>query len=228
MPAVTAANGPVAVTGASGYIGSWAVYAFLRRGYTVHACLRDSSDPAKTEHLRAMEAVGHPSLHVGSSTDAGRIKIFEADLTRPGSYDEPFAGCCAVIHVGTAMGYGGANDPRQIYDGAVDGTLNVLESIKKVGTVRRFVYTSSFAAIGHPVPSGYVYTEKDWASDGREGDPLWNFDTNTGELLRPVSEFDARSSSLLCRRLPDCLERSSCDRLFRKMETGTKSRKSAT
>lgn len=41
MPPITQADGPVAVTGASGYIGAWAVYAFVRRGYTVHACVRD-------------------------------------------------------------------------------------------------------------------------------------------------------------------------------------------
>ncbi|MCS5566819.1 MAG: NAD-dependent epimerase/dehydratase family protein, partial [Pseudomonadales bacterium] len=44
------------------------------------------------------------------------------------------------------------------------------------GTVKRFIYTSSFAAIGHPAPPGYVYTEGDWASDNRDDDPNWNLD----------------------------------------------------
>ena len=35
MPPIAPADGPVLITGASGYIGSWAVYAFVRRGYTV-------------------------------------------------------------------------------------------------------------------------------------------------------------------------------------------------
>jgi len=61
------------------------------------------------------------------------------------------------------MGYGGANNPRQIYDGALNGTKKVLNSVKKVETVKRFIYTSSFAAIHHPMSSGYIFTEKDWA-----------------------------------------------------------------
>jgi nucleoside-diphosphate-sugar epimerase len=55
----------------------------------------------------------------------------------------------------------------------VSGTQNVLDSVRKAGTVKRFIYTSSFAAIGHPAPAGYVFTEKDWASDNRENDPNW-------------------------------------------------------
>ena len=149
--------------------------------------MRDASDPAKVDHLKALSAVGDPALTTGRSPDAGEVKIFEADLTVAGSYEEAFAGCSCVIHVGTPMGYGGANNPEEIFDGAVDGTLNLIDTIKKGGSVKRLVYTSSFAAVGHPAPAGYVYTEDDWASDGREGDPLWNFDEN-GELQRPKPE----------------------------------------
>ena len=35
MPAISPASGPVAVTGASGYIGSWAVYDLAAQGYQV-------------------------------------------------------------------------------------------------------------------------------------------------------------------------------------------------
>ena len=163
MPPVTSLDGPVAVTGASGYVGSNVVIALMKRGYTVRACVTNPSNPDKTEHLLALNAGQHP----------GRLELHAANLLEAGSYDDPFADCSAVLHVGTAMGYGGANSSRQIYDGAVDGTRNVLASVKKAGTVRRLIYTSSFAAIGHPAPAGYVYTEKDWASDNRENDPSW-------------------------------------------------------
>jgi nucleoside-diphosphate-sugar epimerase len=74
------------------------------------------------------------------------------------------------------MGYGGANNPQQVYDGAINGINNIVNSIKKAGTVKRMIYTSSFAAIGHPTPAGYKYTENDWASDDRDGDMNWNTD----------------------------------------------------
>lgn len=179
MPAVTSAQGPVAVTGASGYVGSHTVIALLKRGYHVRACVTDQSKPEKTAHLLALNGQ-HP----------GRVELFTANLLDTGSYDKAFAGCSAVLHVGTAMGYGGANNPRQVYDGAVNGTTNVLDSVRRAGTVRRFVYTSSFAAIGHPAKSGYQFTEKDWASDNREKDPNWNADSieKNGEVAYAMAK----------------------------------------
>mmetsp|Transcript_11841 Transcript_11841/g.38029 ORF Transcript_11841/g.38029 Transcript_11841/m.38029 type:complete len:370 (-) Transcript_11841:104-1213(-) len=163
MPPITPADGPVAVTGASGYIGAHVVLCLLKRGYTVHACVRNKDDAGKTAHLLDMTHAGHP----------GSLKLFSADVLETGSYDVPFKGCSAVMHVGTPMGYGNQNGPRAIYDGGVRGTRNVVESVKRSGSVKRIVYTSSFAAIGHPAPLGHKFTEEDWATDSRGKD--WNF-----------------------------------------------------
>ena len=54
MPPVTKDSGPVAVTGASGYIGAAIVLDLVRHGYTVHGCVRDTAVKAKTAHLLAM------------------------------------------------------------------------------------------------------------------------------------------------------------------------------
>ena len=166
MPAVASSDGPVAVTGASGYIGSHVVLSLLQHGYDVRACITDPDNPDKTEHLLALNRADY----------SGNVELHTANLLDKGSYDGPFAECSAVLHVGTAMGYGGANNPRQVYDGAVNGTENVLASVRKAGTVKRFIYTCSLAAIGHPAPPGYVYTENDWASDNRDNDPNWSLD----------------------------------------------------
>ena len=182
MPAVTSSDGPVAVTGASGYIGTHVVIALMKRGYDVRACVTDLGNPDKTEHLKAL-----------NRENDGSVELYSANLLEDGSYDAPFAGCSAVLHVGTAMGYGGANNPRQVYDGAVNGTQNVLGSVKKAGTVKRFIYTSSFAAISHPAPSGYVYTEDDWASDGRAtDDQAWNLDNidKGGEMAYAMAKVE--------------------------------------
>ena len=100
MPSVTATDGPVAVTGASGYIGAHTVIALLKRGYDVHACVTDLSNPDKTEFLLALNDE-HP----------GSVTLHEANLLEEGSYDAPFADCSAVLHVGTPMGYGGGEQP---------------------------------------------------------------------------------------------------------------------
>ncbi len=166
MPSVGPSDGPVVVTGASGFIGSHAVLSLVKRGYEVRACITDPGNPTKTDHLLAMNDAGHP----------GRVTLHQANLLEEGSYDAPLAGSCALLHVGTAMGYGGANKPQEVYDGAVSGTRNVMGSLQKAGTVKRLAYTSSFAAVSHPAPAGYVFTEKDWASDQRENDPNWSLD----------------------------------------------------
>lgn len=182
MPPVKSSDGPVAVTGASGYVGSHVVLALLKRGYTVNACVTDPDNPDKTNHLKAFNEAGY----------SGQLKLFKGNLLETNSYDKPFENCTAVLHVGTAMGYGNANNPRQVYDGAIKGTQNVLDSAKTAGTVTRFIYTSSFAAIGHPAPSGYIYTEKDWASDGRDSDKNWSKDRidQDGEMSYAMAKVE--------------------------------------
>ena len=51
MTGITKQDGPVAVTGASGYIGSRIVEDLLEQGYEVHACVRDASKGKKVDHL---------------------------------------------------------------------------------------------------------------------------------------------------------------------------------
>ena len=153
---VSPADGPVAVTGASGYIGSWIVRDCAEQGYEVRACVRDASAPPKTDHLRALNDAGL----------RGAVTLAEGDLFAPGSYDDAFADCCAVIHAGAAVGYN-RETPQQVYDGCFTEVRHVLDSAVKAGA-RRFVFTSSFAAVGHPRPEGYVFTEKDWCGDNVE------------------------------------------------------------
>lgn len=61
----------VAVTGATGFIGSWVVHTLLTKGFAVRACVRDAST-AKCEFLRAMPQVvtGRLTLHSRSDLRA--------------------------------------------------------------------------------------------------------------------------------------------------------------
>lgn len=67
----------------------------------------------------------------------------------------------------------GATDfEAQLFRPAVDGTVNLLEAIKKSNAnVSRAVITSSIASILDPLQGqrpGYVYTEKDWNPVSKE------------------------------------------------------------
>ena len=156
--AISPADGPVAVTGSSGYIGSWIVQDLMEQGYEVRACVRDTSRPEKVDHLLALNDSGL----------RGRTELHAGDIFEPGSYDDAFAGCSAVIHAGAAVGYN-RETPQQVYDGCFTEVQHVLDSARKSDALKRFVFTSSFAAVGHPRPQGYVFTEKDWCGDNVDG-----------------------------------------------------------
>ena len=157
MPGINKQDGPVAVTGASGYIGSRIVEDLLEQGYQVHACVRDASNSKKVDHLIELD-----KRHQGN-----KVNLFEGDLFEKGSYDEAFSGCAAVIHAGATVGFN-RETPQEVYDGCFTENEHVVDSVKKSGSVKRFVFTSSFAAVAHPRPEGYVFDENDWCGDNTE------------------------------------------------------------
>jgi len=146
-------KGLVAVTGASGYIGSWCVKYLVERGYQARGTVRSLKDPVKVQHLMDMKEP---------------VQLFEADLLKEGSFDACFTGCTAVLHVASPFQLKVDDPQKDLVDPALKGTLNVLESCKRVG-VKRVVLTSSCAAItcqtATEEPEKFkdkVWTEKDW------------------------------------------------------------------
>lgn len=154
---ISPADGPVAVTGASGYIGSWIVQDLINQGYDTRACVRDLNSDRKTAHLTALNNQGY----------RGKVELFEGDLFEAGSYDAAFNDCSAVMHAGATVGYN-RETPQEVYDGCFTEVKQVLDSAMKSSNLKRFVFTSSFAAVGHPRPPGYVFTERDWCGDNIE------------------------------------------------------------
>ena len=156
----------VCVTGASGYIGSHVVQTLLRRGYTVRATVRDPADEKKTAHLLAMAA---------DAESAGALALVAADLLQEGSFDQAVAGCELVCHVAASVKLRADDPRREILDPAVKGTANVLASVRRAGTVKRVVLTSSIAAIfDHTQPRDKVYTEADWNQGSTLGSEPYN------------------------------------------------------
>ena len=180
------ADGPVAVTGASGYIGSHVVKNLVEHGYEVRACVRDATREDKLSYLREVSDKG-----------PGSITYHSCDLYKAseGEYDKAFAGCSAVFHVaadiGTDPSYGSPS-PQSMYDSLLTQTAGVLESCRKAGTVRRVVYTSSTAAVmgrGAPDrPVDYEYTEDDWAGGPYETlDERYTYTNKQGETINAWS-----------------------------------------
>jgi len=146
-------KGLVAVTGASGYIGSWCVKYLVENNYQVRGTVRSLKNPTKVQHLEDMKEPVH---------------LFEADLLIEGSFDKCFTGCTAVFHVASPFQFAVDDPQKDLIDPAVNGTLNVLQSCKNAG-VKRVILTSSIAAIVDNTIEinpekfkGKVWTEKDW------------------------------------------------------------------
>jgi len=131
-------SSPVLVTGGSGFVASHLVQQLLDRGYAVRATVRDLAREDKVAPLRRL-----------ADGAAGSLELFEADLMRPGSFDEPMAGCRSVFHVASPFLLPEQiRDPRRdVLDPALDGTRNVLDSIERTPEVDRLVLTSTVGAI---------------------------------------------------------------------------------
>lgn len=175
MASISPQDGPVAVTGCSGFTGAHMVRELVHHGYTVRACIRDANS------WRGKDCVGY----------LGRLPNVEivdrCDLFIPGSYDTAFKGCSAVFHVAAVLGNSADSQPlgsgevsKDVYDGGIVGTHNVIDAINASATVKRLVYTSSMAAVTsakHTTP-GYEWTETDWASDDVDPD-VWEHPKNS-------------------------------------------------
>ncbi|MEZ4463187.1 MAG: NAD-dependent epimerase/dehydratase family protein [bacterium] len=146
--------GPIAVTGATGFIGSHVIRVLLERGYTVRACVRDPENRSKVAHLEAL-AAGLP----------GTLSFHRGDLLDEGSYDEAFAGATGVIHTAAVVTFTAADPEAEIVRPSLDGTRNVLGAIERSGSVQRLVHTSSVSAVVSRAEPGRLYTEADYSDE---------------------------------------------------------------
>ncbi|EES04562.1 hypothetical protein BDA96_04G055300 [Sorghum bicolor] len=152
----SAAKGPVVVTGASGFVGSWLVMKLLQAGYTVRATVRDPANAAKTK----------PLLDLPGATE--RLSIWKADLAEEGSFDDAIRGCTGVFHVATPLDFESQDPENEVIKPAVEGVISILRACKEAaaaggGTVRRVVFTSSAGTCSVEERQRPVYGDDDWS-----------------------------------------------------------------
>ncbi|XP_072972838.1 dihydroflavonol 4-reductase [Typha angustifolia] len=143
-------KGPVAVTGASGYVGTWLVMKLLAAGYTVRATVRDPSNLGKVK----------PLLDLPGSSE--RLTLWKADLDEEGSFNEAINGCCGVFHVATPMDFESKDPENEVIRPTIKGMLSIMKSCKEAGTVKRVVFTSSAGTVNIVEKQQPVYDENSW------------------------------------------------------------------
>ena len=195
MTAISCKDGPVAVTGCSGFTGGHLVRELVTHGYDVRACLRDSGSWRGQDCIQYLE--GLPN-----------VEIFDGcDLFLPGSYNDAFKDCSGVFHAAAVLGNSadGKSQPRgsgevqeDVYEGGLSGTQNVIDAVNASKSVKRLIYTSSTAAVrpnvgDQSVPDGYEWTEMDWASDegNRNFSAYARSKVDAEHLLNKVAEESA-------------------------------------
>jgi dihydroflavonol-4-reductase len=116
------------VTGGSGFVGGAVVRALVEQDWDVVALARTEASAGALAREGARPALG--------------------DVSHPDSIRRAMIGCEVVFHA-AGMNASCLPDQSPLFRVNVEGTRNVLEAAARAG-VRRFVHTSSAAAIGEP------------------------------------------------------------------------------
>ena len=145
----------VLVSGGSGYIAGFLIRQLVTEGWTVHTTVRSLAKEAAVRELLAV--------------DNSRLKLFAADLSADAGWAEAVAHCSHVAHVASPLPMGVPKDADDLIVPARDGALRALRAAKAAG-VRRFVMTSSVAAVSYGRGRGvHHFTEADWTDLGKPG-----------------------------------------------------------
>jgi len=115
------------VTGATGFLGSAVARALLARGETVRVLARPNSDRRNLAGLS--------------------VEIAEGSLEDQDSLRRAVHGCDTLFHVAADYRLW-VRDKSAMLRANVDGTVALMKAAQEVG-VRRIVYTSSVAVLGH-------------------------------------------------------------------------------
>lgn len=76
-----------------------------------------------------------------------RLKIFEADLSKPETFEAPIKGCIGVFHVAHPIDVQGKESEHVLTERAMKGSLGILQACIDSRTVKKLIYTSSASTV---------------------------------------------------------------------------------
>lgn len=148
----------VFVSGANGYIAQHLVVQLVDKGYHVIGTVRSKE---KGENML---------------TNIPQNFTYEIvpDILKPDAFDEALKKhpeALGFFHTASPVSFSTKDFENDMILPGIRGTTNVMNSIKKhAPNIKRFVYTSSFAAVRFPGASNkHTVTEKTWNPIARDG-----------------------------------------------------------
>ncbi|MGZ5158431.1 MAG: NAD-dependent epimerase/dehydratase family protein, partial [Caldimonas sp.] len=145
----------VLVSGGSGYIAGFLIRQLVAEGWLVHTTVRSLARESAVRQLLGV--------------DDSRLKYFAADLNADAGWAEAMADCGFVAHLASPLPSGVPRNADELIVPARDGALRALRAAKAAG-VRRFVMTSSVAAVSYGRGRGvHRFSEADWTDPDRPG-----------------------------------------------------------
>ena len=160
----------VFVSGGSGYIALHCISKLINKGFFVKTSLRSMN--RKDEVIKGISKVV-------DCTD--KIEFCELDLTKDEGWDDAIKGCDYVLHVASPLMLGFPKNPDDIILPAINGLKRCIASAVK-NKVKRFVMTSSFAAIGSGSKTKTTFDDNDWTD-------LDNLDLNPYNISKTKAEM---------------------------------------
>lgn len=134
----------VVITGGAGFLGKKLARRILQQGTLAD----ENGRPQKVSELLLFD-VGKAS---GPGLDDPRVKAVAGDIANAATVQSIVQGASTVFHFAAVVSAGAEADFDLGYRVNLDGTRNVLEACRGLGTNPRVVFTSSLAAYGGDLP----------------------------------------------------------------------------
>jgi nucleoside-diphosphate-sugar epimerase len=134
----------VVITGGGGFLGKKLARRILQQGTLADADGR----PQKVTELLLFDVAAAS----GPGLDDSRVKAMAGDIANRATVQSIVQGASTVFHFAAVVSAGAEADFDLGYRVNLDGTRNVLEGCRELGTNPRVVFTSSLAAYGGDLP----------------------------------------------------------------------------
>lgn len=144
----------IAVTGATGFLGSHLVCRLLKQGKTVKAIKRSSSDVSEFNFIY--------SLYFDTPVSQQKFTWAEGDVLDVPSLENAFAGADEVYHCAAVVSFN-KSDKSHMMKTNVEGTANVVNVCLNLN-IKKLAYISSIAALGREKSGALVSEKTKWTN----------------------------------------------------------------